>query len=346
MAERAQVDISTISVFRGLLVVVAFILFYLLSDVLVIMLFAIVIASAVAPFIAWFEKRGVPRLVAVLLLYILVFSLVLTLTSLVVPSVSTDLSSLATYLPKLTSKLSTSLDSVQQGSPKYFDFVGEIQNILDFLASSLQQVSQSALNLVVGAFGGLLSFTAVIVISFYLAVMKNGVQNFLAAVAPEQYEDYVIDLWRRAEVKVGFWLQGQLLLALIVGLLVYVGLSILGVRFALVFAIITMFLEIVPVAGPVLAAIPAVLMAFVQQPSLGLWVLGLYVIVQQTENHLLVPLVLGKTTGLNPVVVILAILIGSQLAGVAGALLGVPVATIVVEVLDDMAQRKTSRRAT
>jgi predicted PurR-regulated permease PerM len=201
------------------------------------------------------------------------------------------------------------------------------------------------LGLAVSVFGGLFSFVAILVISFYLSVMKNGIENFLASVVPDRYEGYVTDLWRRVEVKVGLWLQGQMLLALIVGLLVFIGLTLLKVKFALLFGILAMLLEIVPIAGPVIAAIPAILMAFVQAPTLGLWVLIMWVAIQQTESHALVPLILGKTTGLNPVVVILAILIGAQLAGIVGALLAVPVATIFVEVLDDMARLKSSRRA-
>lgn len=346
MAERQIVDISTASVFRGLLVMVLFVLLYLISDVLIILLFGIVIASAVSPFVAWFEQRRVPRLVAVVLLYLLVFALGVVLSTLVIPSVSSDISSLATYLPKVTQQISTSLDTVQQGAPKYFDFVSEIQNILEVMTGYLQQFSQSALNLVITAFGGVFSFVAILVISFYLSIQKKGIENFLSAVVPERYEDYIVDLWKRVEVKVGLWLQGQMLLALIMGLMVYVGLSLLQVKFALLFALLAMVLEIMPVAGPVLAAIPAILMAFLQDPSLGLWTLVFYVATQQFENHVLVPLVIGKTIGLNPVVVIIAIMTGFQLAGIAGGILGVPVATIIVEMLDDMARLKISRRST
>lgn len=345
MAENQQLDISTSSVFRAILVVLSFVLLYLLSDVVVILLFSIIVASAVSPFVTWLQKLGIPRIIGVLALYLMVLAAVVTLSSLVLPSVLSELSNMSAYIPKFTSQLTTSLDTVQQGAPKYFDFVSEVQNIVEMLSGYLQQFSQSAFNLAIGAFGGLFSFIAIIVISFYLSVMKNGIQNFLAAIVPERYEEYITDLWRRVEIKVGLWLQGQMLLALIVGLLVFVGLTLLHVKFALVFAILAMLLEIVPVAGPVLAAIPAILMAFIQSPALGLWVLIMWVVIQQTENHLLVPLVLGKTTGLNPVVVILAILIGAQLAGIVGALLGVPVATIIVELLDDMARLKTSRRA-
>lgn len=342
--ERPQVDISTASIFRALMVVGGLVLFYLLSNVVIILLFAIVIASAVGPFVGWFEQRRVPRLVAVLMLYGLVAVLGLALSSLVLPSISTNLSQLTSSLPKLTNAISTSLDTVQQQS-KYFDFVSEIQNILEVMTGYLQQFSQSAFNGIVGAVGGIFAFMAILVISFYLSIMKDGIQTFLAAVVPERYEEYVINLWRRVEIKVGHWLQAQLFLALVIGLLIYIGLSILNVKFALIFAVIAMALEIVPVAGPVLAAIPAISFAFVQEPSLGFWVLVLFVGVQQLEGNLLVPLVLGRSTGMNPIVVMLAILIGGQLAGIPGALLGVPVATIIVEILDDMARFKTSRRS-
>jgi predicted PurR-regulated permease PerM len=174
--------------------------------------------------------------------------------------------------------------------------------------------------------------------------MKKGIETFLGSVVPEKYEDYVIDLWKRSEIKVGRWFQGQLLLSLIVGLVVYVGLSIMGVKYALVLGILSMVLEIVPMVGPVLAAIPAVFLGFLQSPGLGLWLIVFYTVVQQLENHILVPLVIGKTTGLNPVVVIMALLIGGSLAGISGMILSVPVATIIVEILDDIAKQKESRR--
>jgi predicted PurR-regulated permease PerM len=92
--------------------------------------------------------------------------------------------------------------------------------------------------------------------------------------------------------------------------------------------------------GPVLAAIPGVALAFLQDPGLGLWVIVFYIVVQQLENHILVPIVLGKTTGLNPIVVIMALLIGNQIAGISGMLLSVPVATILVEMLEDLMRHK------
>lgn len=342
---RTVLEISTGSILKAIVLVLFFIFLYILKDVLIVFLFSLIVASSISPFTNWLDQKGFPRLLGVLLLFLAVIGLITLIASLVIPSISADIDQLVSALPATFEKVSTSLENVQQGAPSYLDFVSEIQNILGFLSSYLQQLSQSAVGLVVGIFGGVVSFIAVLVLSFYLSVTKKGVENFLKSVIPEKYESYVTDLWKRSERKVGLWLQGQLLLALIVGLVVYVGLSLMGIKFALIFGLLAFAFEIVPVVGPVLAAIPAVILAFlVQGPTMGLWLIVFYVAVQQLENHILVPIVMGKTVGLNPVVIIIALLVGANLAGIAGMIMSVPIATIIVEVLDDMAKKKESRR--
>jgi len=338
--EHIHVQLNTNTILRGILWIVFFILLYVLKDVIIIFLFAIIIASSISPFANWLDSKGLPRLFGVLGLYLLVLGSIVFVLSLVVPYIAEEVSQLSTTLPNIVQRLSSSLEDVQQGSPQYFDFVSEIQNMLDTFSVYLQQSSQSVLSLVVSIFGGVLSFIAIIIISFYLAVMKRGIESFIESVVPARQEAYVMDLWKRSEAKVGRWIQGQLLLALIVGLTVYIGLSLMGIKFALVLGILAMAFEIVPIVGPVLAAIPAVFFAFLQDPGLGLWVIIFYILVQQLENHLLVPVVLGKTTGLNPVVVIMALLIGNQIAGISGMVLSVPIATVIVEMLEDLAKHK------
>ncbi|MEK7604045.1 MAG: AI-2E family transporter [Patescibacteria group bacterium] len=347
MAENHTVlEISTGSIFKAIVLILLFILLYILKDVLIVFLLSLVVASAISPFANWLDQRGFPRLWGVLLLFLSVLGLMALIVSLVIPSISSDVDQLVSSLPAVFDKVSVSLESVQQGAPSYLDFVSEVQNILAVLSSYLQQSSQSAIGLVVGIFGGVVAFVTVLVLSFYLSVTKKGIENFLDSVVPEKYESYVKDLWKRTERKVGLWLQGQLLLALIVGLVVYVGLSLMGIKFALTLGFLALTFEIVPIVGPILAAIPAIILAFLQGPAMGLWVIVFYVAVQQFENHILVPVVMGKTLGLNPVVVIIALLVGANLAGIVGMILSVPVATAIVEIIDDMARKKESRRQT
>ncbi len=345
MPEPTKIEISTTSIIKSILLILFIVFLYILQDVVIIFLFALVIAAAVSPFAGWLDQKGFPRLLGVLLLYLTVFSLFVLVFALIIPYVSDEIGQLNQTLPRIVERVSSSLENVQKGSPRYLDFISELQNILEGASNYLQQSAQSVVSIIVSIFGGIFSFIAIIIISFYLSVTRKGIENFLASVIPDKQEAYVINLWKRAEVKVGKWFQGQILLALIVGLMVYIGLSLIGIRFALVLGGLAMAFEIVPIVGPVLAAIPAVFLAFMQSPSLGLWIIVFYVLVQQIENHILVPLVFGKTIGLNPVVVIIALLVGQQLAGIPGMILSVPIATIIVEMLDDLARTKESRRA-
>ena len=166
-------------------------------------------------------------------------------------------------------------------------------------------------------------------------------EDFIEIAAPRKYQAYVLDLWKRARHKIGLWMQGQLLLAVIMGVLVYLGLTILGVPHALLLAVIAALFEIIPVFGPILAAVPAVAIAFVDGgATLGLLTVALYVIGQQFENHLIYPLVVTRVVGVPPLLVILALLIGAQLAGFLGILLSVPVVATLQEFTKDIRERR------
>jgi predicted PurR-regulated permease PerM len=339
--KQLQVDIPTATVLKVIFIILFFVFLYLLVDVLIILLFAIIIASAVSPFADWLDEKKFPRLLGVILLYLSIFAMVLFLLSLVIPFISLEINQLTKDLPEFIQNVSTSIEEAQEAtSSRYFDFFNEILNLLDGFSEYLAISSQSVFSFIISIFGGILSFLAIIVISFYFSYMKNGIEKFVRAVLPKRYESTVLSVWKRSERKVGRWLQGQLLLALLIGLSVYVGLSLLGIKFALLLGIIAMILELVPGVGPVLAAIPAIILAFVQGPAiLGVWVILLYTIIQQIENHVLVPIVLGRTVGLNPVVVIISLLIGAKLAGILGVIIAVPVAAILVEVLEEIAHQ-------
>ncbi len=333
MSERPTFDIATTAVIKFIVVIIVFVFLYLLRDVIMILFFAIMITSAVTPLVNRLEGLRVPRLASVLVLYFLVASLGGFLLAVIVPVAGYELRQLTIVLPKFFSDVSSVLESIPS-----------LQSLVDNLGKYLQLSSASGLSFIVSIFGGTISFLSIIVISFYLSLMRQGIPTFLQSVLPDRYEEYAIGLWHRSEIKVGRWFQGQLLLALAMGLIVFLGLTLMKVKYALVLGIIAMLLEIVPIAGPVLAAIPAIILASLQSPGLGVGTFIFYAVVQQLENHLLMPLILGKSTGLHPVTVIIALLIGAKLAGILGILLAVPVAVIIVEVLDDLAESRKAVR--
>jgi len=346
MSEHQILDIHASTVFKVIFIILGFVFIYLVRNVLVILFLAIIIASAVGPFANKLEEKKIPRLLSVLALYLAFFGLVVFLLSLVVPSIAAELGQLTQSLPQFISNVSGALEKAQQSTQThYFDFFSEIQNMLDSFSQFLQAYSQSALNLIVNVFGGILSFLAVIIISFYLSVMRRGIAGFITSILPEEYKGYAIGLWKKTEIKVGRWLQGQLLLSLSIGLMVFIGLSLIGIKYALLLGIVAMILEIVPIVGPVIFAIPGVILAFSQSATLGIWIIVFYVAVQQIESNIFAPLILGKTIGLNPVTVILALLIGGQIAGILGVLLAVPVAVVIVEVFNDFTEHRENRRS-
>ncbi|MEK7560510.1 MAG: AI-2E family transporter, partial [Patescibacteria group bacterium] len=195
-------------------------------------------------------------------------------------------------------------------------------------------------SVVSGIFGGIFTFLLVVVISFYLAIQQRGIENFLRLIAPVKYEAYLIDLWERSQKQLGRWLRAQILLGAIVGLAIFIGLTILGMEHALLFAIMAAVFEIIPVAGPLLASIPPLIAAFLSDYTLGLMILALYVGVQQLESHVIVPLIIRRSVGLNPLVVVLALLIGGKLGGIFGILLSVPIAAVAVELIKDWDKKK------
>jgi len=193
-------------------------------------------------------------------------------------------------------------------------------------------------------FGGLLSFFLMVILSFYLAVEEDGVGKFLKAITTIKHEKYVTALWRRSQRKIGLWLQGQLILAFIIGTLVYLGLLMINVPNALLLAALAAAFEIIPLFGPILASIPAIAISFVTGGlPLALLVAGLYIIVHQFENQLIYPLVVKKVVGVSPVVSIVALVAGFELAGFIGVILAVPIAAAVIEFVDDFEKDKIEK---
>lgn len=178
------------------------------------------------------------------------------------------------------------------------------------------------------------------VISFYLSINKNGVENFLRIITPDRNEEYVVGLWKRTEHKIGLWFQGQLLLGFLVGVLIYLGLLLFSVQYALLLAVAAAIMELIPF-GIILAAIPAIASGYSSGgTTTALEVTGLYVIIQQFESNLIQPLIVKKVVGISSLLVILSLLIGIELAGFWGVILSIPVAVCVMEYFDDLDKKK------
>ena len=340
MDEQKTINISTNTILRVIFIILFLVFIYLIRDVIVLFIFALIIASAIAPVVNFLEKIKIPRVIGALIFYIVIIGIIVFLASLIVPSVAKNIKELSLNLPDYIESLSIKFESIRNASSKYGTILSKIQEYLSGIGETLRKIGSNIVSTAVGVFGGVFSVLLILVMSFYISVQKKGVQRVLTAIIPIHYRDHLLDLWERAQKKPGRWLQGQLFLGIIVGILVYIGLYFLNIKFAILLAILAGTLEIFPYIGPVLAGIPAVILGFLQAPILGLWVLLLYVIIQQLENYLIVPLVMSKVVGLNPIMVILALLIGGKLGGILGMILAVPLAAVFAEFLRDIIKKR------
>jgi predicted PurR-regulated permease PerM len=333
MNQTQTINISTSTIFRIILILLGLVFLYIIRDVLMMVFVAIIIASAINGPASWLQRHRVPRVLGVTFLYLLLFLVLALIISLILPPLAEQVKHLAVAFPEYIEKIGLSL----QGWWEKYKGEGEnLQNFLDRVSEKLTQAASSVFATTVGIFGGLVSSMVILVISFYLAVQERGVKKFLMSLTPIEHQAYISDLVERIQMKMGGWLRGQLLLILIVGLLTFIGLSLLGVKYALVLALIAGLLEIIPYIGPIMATVPAVILAFFQSPSLALLVILLYAVIQQLENHIIVPQVMRKTVGLNPIIIIIVMLVGAKLAGIIGIILAVPIAAAVAEFLKDV----------
>ncbi|HEY0908293.1 MAG TPA: AI-2E family transporter [Candidatus Paceibacterota bacterium] len=351
MKDETRIEITTGTIARAILLVVAAIALFMLKDLVLVVLTAVVIASCAEPFIQWFIRLRIYRVFAALIVYMILAGILIGSFYTFVPRLLKDSSEFLSLVPKYleTSSLWNPLDRDIATDPQAVAMsfsippaeTSSIKDALQGINEAISSVSAGFVHSASSVFGGVLSFILIAVLSFYLAVQEDGVEKFLRIVIPDKNEGYVVNLWKRTQAKIGLWMQGQIVLALLVGALVYLGLTLLGVRNALLFAVLAAVLETIPLFGPIIAAIPAVAVAYNDGGATsGFIVAGLYLIIHQFENHLIYPLVVKKIVGIPPILVILSLLVGAKLAGFLGIILSVPVASMLVEFLDDVEKDK------
>lgn len=311
-----------------------------LRELVLLVLTAIVIASAIEPGVLFFVRHRIPRVLSVLGMYLAVFGSLFGIMYFFLPPVLSDIQGLLSLVPQYlgTLNLPGPFNDISQLVPAAESSNGAesiLNSILTF-RSAFAGSSEGAFKLMTAVFGGIFSFILVIVLSFYFAMQDTGVGDFLRLITPANREEYVVGLWLRARTKIGQWMQGQLLSSVIGGVLAYLGLLILGIPYALLLAVFTAAMMLVPIFGSFLSAIPAITVAFsAGGMTLALIVAGLYVIINQFESHLIHPLVVNKVVGIPPLLVILALITGFELAGFLGVLIAIPVAAALREFLND-----------
>lgn len=350
MSNGSPISISTGTMIRAVLVLVGLILLWVLRDLALIVLTSIVIASFVESAVPHLGRIGFSRVFGIVVLYALVILIFIILFYLFAPLLITEIYNFSVAMSSYVPGVSFFDYFQNEAFSGAKDIVAELAD--DFSLKGLTDVSETFVRNLSGgifqtlsfAFGSIFNVILIVLISFYLSIQERGIESFLRLICPIRYEDYVVDLWNRSSRKIAFWVRGQMLLGFVVAVLIYLMLSLLGVEYALILAILAGILEMIPY-GTIVAMIPAVALSYASGGlSVSFLVVIAYLIVHQFEIFLFAPLIIKKIVGLSPIVIILAALIGFELASFWGVVLALPVAILIMEFLNDVEREKITAR--
>lgn len=349
---RHKFDLSYTSIIRIIVVLAVLGILFLIRDIVALVFISIFFAAAIMPWVNWFhEKWKFPRAASVAFIYLIAFAVISLVVILIIPPLSAQIQQIVISFPEFFQKVFSGLSQLQ-GFSEAADGskTSGLQDSLSTIQSTLAKATQGVFDTISSIFGSVIFAAAVLVLTLYLIVEENALMAFIREITPNQYHNYLADFAVRAQTKLGKWLRGQLLLMLFVGVLTYIGLLIIGLlfggmEFALVLALIAGLLELIPYAGPILSAIPAIIVGLSISPLTAVAVVILYFLVQQIENNLLLPKIMERAVGLNPVITIIVVLIGAKLAGIVGAILAVPVTTIGSMFLRDLYDKRHLKSA-
>lgn len=324
-----RVEITGWSFAKLLILIIGLFFLYYIRNVVALIFVVVILVAGFTPFIKSLEKYKIPRVLAIVILYLIIFVFIGFLVYLVIPPVINQIGNFGLNLAYYEGKL----NNVDLGSLTSFF---RAENNLQMVTDILSKLTGGIFNSIVNIFGGAAAALTVLVLTFYILLERDSIEKFIFTFMPKDKKEHALKVYNKISFKLGNWLRGQVILALIIGATCFIVLSILGVPYALTLAVLAGVLEIVPIIGPIIAGLAAVLVALIVGEAWQVFAVVIaYVAIQQAEAHLLVPRLMGKAVGLSPVIIIIALMIGGVLGGIVGALLAIPVAAGVSVVIQE-----------
>ena len=316
MTRKVEISHRTI-IFTVLFLVFVGVLF-IIRDIILQFFLALLITAVLNPTVSRLSKRKIPRAASVLVVYLILFGIVSITIAAVVPALLEQTTAFINNFPRIVGNLGISA------------FVSD--QLTQQLVAQLGSLPASVAKITLSVFSNAIGLIAVLVFAFYLLSEREKLDEQLADLIGSKKKDAIEGMLAHIETKLGSWARGQLTLMFVVGIANYIGLTLLGIPFALPLSILAGLLEVVPYIGPIIAAVPAVLIGFGISPVLGFAVTALAFLVQQLENYIFVPKIMQKSTGVHPIITLLSLAIGFRLLGFIGILIAVPV-FITIQVL-------------
>ena len=335
MSEKT-LDVSWETIIKFFAASFIFYVIYLARDIAIWFFFALVISILLQPAVNFLRKAYIPKFVAIFLIYLSIFGFLGLLIYLTAPIFVYEIKQFSQSLPDYFERISPLLR--QFG----FDVAEGFSEITNILTGNLEKSSKGVISALLTFFGGLASTVFILAIAFFLYLEEKGVERVLILLSPKKYEAYIMTLFRRAQNKVAGWFGARILACLFVGVASFIVFYIFGIKYAFILALLAGILNFVPYVGPWITSV--LLIVFVASSStswfLVFYILSAFLLIQLIENSLLTPVLMKKMIDLPPVLVLLALLVGSQIFGFLGTIFAVPVFGIVYEFLKEFLEKR------
>ncbi|MDQ7814642.1 MAG: AI-2E family transporter [Patescibacteria group bacterium] len=338
-----KITIDTWSILKILAIFALIGFLYLLRNIVMLVFSALFLAALIHPAAEYLSRKKIPKGVTVIAIYILLGGLAVMTISLLLPVFIEQSSHILESFGRSWETLSGGVHWLQDISTRY-GFNDNLTAGLQSLQEQLAGLAGGLVGRVTDVISGFIGIIAVMVMTYYMVVNEKDARRVFHNFVPEEYQESIASILKHVQDKIGRWLIGQISLCLIIGLMYYVGLLLVGVKGALVFAVFGGFMELIPYLGAILGAIPPIILALSDSPFRALLTFAVIIFIQQSEGHVIVPKVMEKAVGLNPLISILALLVGAELFGLLGALFAIPVATAVSAILSELYRQRAALR--
>ncbi len=296
-------------------------------SILFLLFISIILMSALNPAIDRLQRLKLPRWLGIVIIY-----------ALIVGIISTAVAGIVQPLIEQTSNLLSHLSSL---SPSV-KFVNLDASAITSQISQLGKIPANLVKFTAGVFSNVVFVLTLAVLTFYLLLERKNLDKYLVELFGEGQEKRAAGIIDQIENQLGNWVRGELILMSSIGLLAFIGLSILGIPYALPLAILAGILEVVPTFGPIISAVPGVLAGFLVSPLSALVVAFMYLGIQQAENTFLVPKIMQRATGVNPLISLISLMVGFNLGGPGGAILAIPVLLVAKIFISEFSSHKQS----
>lgn len=330
---KVNLEISWNTLWRVMIFLGVLALIIVAKEALGALFIAIVVSLAINPAVAWLRKKGIHRILGTLIVFLFIIFIFLITIYFIVPVIAGEIQGFTVRIGEILSSLGFEVpETVIEG----------VSNNLNQILNSLRAINVSIAGTISTVFHNLVLGITTLIIAFYLSVEENGAERLIRKVLPRAYESSVLKVFKKFKDRIRYWAVAQLGLSFIVGIIVAAGLWLLGVKYPLVLGLLAAVFELVPLIGPILSGVVGFLVAIGDSFTLGIYVAIFFILVQQLENNVLIPIIFKKSMKVHPVIVLVALLAGGYAAGIIGVILSVPIALLAQEMINYFAERKAS----